>query len=254
MFSFLKTKKKEPEKPSAVPANTVVYAIGDIHGRFDLLKKLHNEIVADAKSYLANTKKIIVYIGDYIDRGVESFEVIEHFINEPLKNFDRVFIKGNHEDAMLKFMEDVNIGELWLAWGGYATVQSYGVSLNDEHGKRKSMANLQSALINAIPKEHLNFYHNLEISYVIGDYVFVHAGIKPGIDLGMQESHDMMTIREDFIYANYPCKNKTVVFGHTIFEEPFHISGKISIDTGAYATGKLTAVVLKDTSVKFIST
>lgn len=254
MLSWIKKNKTVPRTPPSTPENTRIYAIGDIHGRFDLLKKLHALIEEDAASCAENCRKVIVYIGDYIDRGLESKQVIESFISENMIGFERIFIKGNHEDAMLSFLGNSMIGEIWFAWGGYATVQSYGTKLTDEQGKKLDMEELRLAFQDVLPESHLRFLQTLKVSHIEGDYLFVHAGIKPGIALDKQLDKDMMIIRDEFIFSEYPSSEKTVVFGHTIFEQPFHKEGKIAIDTGAYATGRLTAVVLENTSVKFIST
>lgn len=254
MFSWIKNNKPETRKPSSTPVNTRIYAIGDIHGRFDLLQKLHELIKQDASSGAENIRKVIIYIGDYIDRGLESKQVIDSFINGSVEGFERIFILGNHEYAMLNFLDDPAAGDMWCAWGGDATVQSYGVNVYNTQGKRIETKALQEAFKAAFPDEHFRFLKSLKTSHVEGDYLFVHAGVRPEVPMEKQTDKDLMMIRDEFIASNYPMQDKTVVFGHTIFDEPSANNGKVAIDTGAYATGKLTAAVLEGTSLKFIST
>jgi serine/threonine protein phosphatase 1 len=253
MLSWIKKNKHESKrKLAATPVNSRIYAIGDIHGRFDLLQKLHGFIIEDARE-VPHLRKVIIYIGDYVDRGLESKQVIEYLVNDHIEGFEQVFLKGNHEDALLAFLTHPELGEIWLSWGGMATVQSYGVGLT-KHGKRLDIEELSTKFAQALPDAHLKFMHNLKINHIEGDYLFVHAGIRPGIELVQQTEKDMIMIRDEFFNVDYPCADKTVVFGHTIFDQPFCKTAKIAIDTGAYATGRLTAAVLEGESVRFIST
>ncbi len=253
MFPWLKKQVSNNNHTAYAPDNTRIYAVGDIHGRFDLLKEIQNLIVADAISCPDEIRKVIIYIGDYIDRGLESRQVIDSFINNKLEGFEHIFIMGNHEYAMLNFLDNPIAGQVWLSWGGLATMHSYGVN-NNEKGRKLNLEELCEAFKAAMPDSHLEFFRNLKVQHTEGDYLFVHAGIKPNVDIEKQTDTDMMMIREEFLFSDYPSKLKTIVFGHTIFEEPFYTTGKVAIDTGAYATGKLTAAVLEDNFVKFIST
>lgn len=254
MFPWIKKDKNSEYRPPSAPENIRIYAVGDIHGRYDLLQKMHALIMSDALSCNAGCRKLIIYIGDYIDRGVESNKVIDFLANNQDKGFDRICLRGNHEHAMLCFLENPYSGEAWLAWGGTATMRSYGVHFSDANGRKLSMDELSRNLRNSMPESHLEFLKNLPVTHVEGDYLFVHAGIKPYVALENQDEQDMMMIREEFIYSDYPSPDKTVIFGHTIFDHPFQQTGKIAIDTGAYATGKLTAAVLEGEMVRFIST
>lgn len=247
---FWKKKSKKHNNPAQVPQETIVYAIGDIHGNADLLDKMHAKIFDDTRNSEA-TRKVLVYLGDYIDRGFQSKEVVDRLINNPMEGFEKIYILGNHEDAMLTFLKEHELGEVWLVWGGDATISSYGVVMRDENGSRVDVKELSLELKKAIPEDHMKFYKSLSLSYVEGDYIFVHAGLKPGVPIEKQTKEDMTTIRDEFIFSRKSFE-KTVVFGHTIFTDPFFKNNRIGVDTGAYASGKLSAVVLEGESVRFL--
>ncbi|MDA0967542.1 MAG: metallophosphoesterase family protein [Proteobacteria bacterium] len=250
---FWKKKKINipPQPVHKTPIDTRIYAIGDIHGNADLLNQLHKKINDDAKQYYVQNK-IIIYLGDYIDRGLQSKEVIDTLINNPLEGFKKIYLKGNHEEALLTFLEEPEFGDSWFLQGGQATVRSYGAKLHDKDNQRLGMTEVHKNFNNSLPSKHLEFYRNLKISHIESDYIFVHAGLKPGVDIKKQKDWDMLTIREEFVFSKKEF-DKTVVFGHTIFTEPFQKNKRIGIDTGAYAYGKLTCVVLQDSSIKFLT-
>ncbi len=252
---FLKkifAKKINDITPAKIPDNTIIYAIGDIHGRCDLLNKIHEKILSDS-SDSKSANKLVVYLGDYIDRGRESKQVVELLINNPLKDFEKIYIKGNHEIAMQSYIDSNGENAAWLLWGGDATLQSYGVPLRDKSGQKLTNAAMAKKLDENLPPTHKEFYSNLKLSYISGDYVFVHAGLKPKVPLAEQTESDLTTIRDEFIFSQERFE-KTVVFGHTVFSKPLNVDGKIGIDTGAYFSGILTAAVLEKDNVKFIST
>ena len=253
MLQWLKSLfAKEPEITAHAPENTRIYAIGDVHGRHDLLIQLQKQIIEDSKQSKAS-RKVILYVGDYIDRGLESKQVIETLLTSPLEGFEHIFLKGNHEDALLRFLETPEDSAAWLLWGGDATLRSYDVRLHNEKGKRRTPTEMAKLLATHIPEAHKQFYESLKLYHQEGDYVFVHAGLRPNKELEAQTAEDMMTIREPFIFSrqNFPY---TVVFGHTIFSEPFIEKARIGIDTGAYASGKLTCLVLEGTEQRFLHT
>lgn len=232
----------------SVPRGTRVYAIGDIHGRADLLREIHRLIREDFDR-APMERPVAVYLGDYIDRGLESREVLDILLDEPLAGFERVHLRGNHEDFMLRFLDDAAVGPNWLLNGGNATVHSYagGQRVLDD------MAQVQAALRDALPSRHLDFFRALSLSYVEGDYLFVHAGIRPNVLLEKQNPLDLMWIREEFLNssAKHP---KMVVHGHSIHFTPEVRSNRIGIDTGAYATGTLTCLMLQGTRRDFLHT
>ncbi len=251
-----KFEKKPLTKPDE---DSIIYAIGDIHGRSDLLDKLHRKIIKHVSSSDAS-RRIAVYLGDYIDRGKYSSMVLENLVHyNPLEahGFEMVYLCGNHEQAMLQFIEDPIRHYAWLSWGGIETLKSYHVSAgNFTHKLTRNDVSLQKIhqdLIRALPSAHKLFLENLKLMYVNGDYVFVHAGLRPHVPLSKQTPKDILTIRKDFIESDYLFE-KRVVFGHTIMSRPFVQKEKIGIDTGAYDSGMLTALVLEGNKCNFLYT
>jgi len=237
--------------PASVPAGRRVYAVGDIHGRLDLLRALHEQIVADAAE-LPDTAKTLVYLGDYVDRGPRSCEVVELLIEEPLAGFDLVHLKGNHEDMMLEFLDaPTNAG--WLLNGGDATLVSYGVDFPSLVLLPSDLAKISAELNEALPPSHRAFLDDLSLCHEEGDYLFVHAGVRPGVQIDEQEPFDFMWIRLPFLKATEDF-GKRIVHGHTIGAVPDVRANRIGIDTGAYHTGCLTCLVLEGTDVRFLQT
>jgi diadenosine tetraphosphatase ApaH/serine/threonine PP2A family protein phosphatase len=236
----------------SAPAGTRVYAIGDIHGRIDLLDRMHELIRSDAGA-APETRNVIVYLGDYIDRGDASRAVIERLLEGPPDGFEAVYLAGNHEDIMLMFLEDPDIGPNWFLNGGDATLYSYGVAQpfapTREERLRMASANLRQRL----PGRHLEFLRGLKSYHVEGDYVFVHAGIRPGRPLDQQELSDLLWIRGPFLNAEED-HGFCVVHGHTIADAPALRANRIGIDTGAYFTGVLSCVALSGTEQRILHT
>ena len=236
-----------------VTDDSVVYAVGDIHGRDDLLDRLHAKIAADADRR-DRARRVIVYLGDYVDRGLESRQVIDRLIDPPDDGFERVFLKGNHEDAMVQFLDDTGIGPSWMSFGGDATLYSYGVDVyaTPPEGAER-LEHIQARLREALPGTHRRFLEDLVTSHVEGDYMFVHAGVRPGVPLHMQSGEDLMWIRDEFLYSRKDF-GKVIVHGHSIETKPVVQANRIGIDTGAFATGVLTALALAGTDRAFLST
>ena len=246
---------REPALASTarVPDDCVVYAVGDIHGRADLLDRLHAKIAADAAAR-PQRRKVLVYLGDYVDRGHESRQVIDRLLAPPADGLQRVFLKGNHEDAMLGFLEDVSIGPAWMGFGGDATLLSYNVDVHagPPDGVDR-LAHIQARLLERLPADHREFLRRLVLSHAEGDYFFAHAGVRPGVALTQQTAQDLMWIRDDFLYSRKDF-GKVVVHGHSIEMEPVVTANRIGIDTGAFATGVLTALVLEGAGRSFLKT
>ena len=227
-----------------------LYCIGDIHGRIDLLRELHDRIARDAERY--DGRKSIVYLGDYIDRGLQSREVIDELMGGPLDDFEAVHLLGNHEQTLLDFLRFPEHAIGWLDWGGRETLLSYGVSLPPGL-QRPDPATLRDELQANLPDTHLAFMQSLPLTHVAGDYLFVHAGIRPGVPLAEQRASDLLWIRREFLECEEPHEH-VVVHGHSISEEVEMRENRIGIDTGAFYTGVLTALVLEGSEQRLLQT
>ena len=229
-----------------------VYAVGDIHGRADLLLKLITKIEADISALPEGQKASLIFLGDYIDRGFHSREVIEALLSLNLPNVDTVYLAGNHEDMLLHFLDDPANGGLWLGVGGLAALASYGVYVAEDSDV-DALVQASNELKDKMPASHLEFLQNLEEHHQIGDYYFVHAGLRPDVPLAVQRREDKLGIRREFTKSDFDfgCK---VVHGHTGVRKPEVRPNRIAVDTGAFATGILTAAVLQGDDISFIST
>jgi diadenosine tetraphosphatase ApaH/serine/threonine PP2A family protein phosphatase len=245
--------KRRPAVEAAVPEGTAVYAIGDIHGRVDLLAGLFARVAADAEGGEAE-RRVLVCLGDYVDRGDDSAGVIELILDRSPPGFEVVTLLGNHERLMIEFLDDVRRGPLWLRNGGDMTLASYGIEAGrDAYLDAKPLLALQAALRDHLPSRHLEFLQNLKLAHVEGDYVFVHAGVRPGVPLEAQQEEDVIWIRELFLNSTAD-HGAVIVHGHTIRPDPEFRPNRIGIDTGAYFTNNLTCLALEGTKRRIIST
>ena len=244
--------QKYPYGPPRVPEGRRVYAIGDIHGRDDLLARLHRMIADDARAAPA-ARPVVVYVGDYVDRGPDSFAVVERLVRKPLAGFETVHLKGNHEDFMLGFLADGSRGGLWLMNGGVETLESYGIEASPLIDDEAALAEVRRRLAGALDADHRAFLGGLGLYHVEGDYLFVHAGIRPGVPLSRQDGYDLMWIRHAFL-DNEEAFEKMVVHGHSITPAPDVRDNRIGIDTGAYYSRRLTCLVLDGASRRFLQT
>jgi len=233
--------------PPRVPEGTRVYAIGDIHGRADLLDRLHALIEADFRANPVSEVRL-VYLGDYVDRGPDSAGVIERLITGPLIG-EAKLLSGNHEQMLLHFLEDEASGVAWWQLGGLETLRSYGAI----DGRMRPETGLAQELKSKLPAEHLTFIQGLEKTATFGDYFFCHAGVRPGVPLESQREDDLLSIRGEFLSSTADF-GKVVVHGHTPVAEPEFKSNRINIDTGAYSTGRLTCLVLEGTERRLLVT
>lgn len=236
---------------SVVPAGHLVYAVGDIHGRADLLALLLEKIEADAAASVDSKKKTIVFVGDYIDRGPGSRGVVDLLLNALPTGFDVRFLKGNHEDMMLKFLKDPSSLGHWLNNGGAATLESYGVDVTGLRRDAAKPKEWQGALFSALPEGHRSFFDSLELTASFGDYLFVHAGVRPGVPIEKQNPQDLLWIRDKFLRSEEDF-GKVVVHGHTPKSAPETCANRIGIDTGAFFNNRLTALRLQDDSRRFL--
>jgi serine/threonine protein phosphatase 1 len=216
-----------------------VYAIGDVHGCLDLLLALEARILADAAT--SGAAPTVIMLGDYIDRGPHSAAVIDHLIARPI-GFDRHCLVGNHELAMLAYLDDPRRNRGWLEYGGLETLASYGIDTAQiSRGGWRAIGQL---LDSHVPAEHRLFLAALPIAIETPDWIFVHAGLRPGARLADQTDRDLCTFRDDFS-ANYAEFGKVIVHGHTPLRTPLIMPYRIAVDTGAYFSGHLSAVLLK---------
>ena len=239
--------RKEKPRPR-VPEGVRIYAIGDIHGRADLLERMLNRIDADLASNPVRLG-IQVFLGDYIDRGPASREVLDRLVARN-RSSRSVFLKGNHESYLTGFLTNPPILEDWQRYGGLETLMSYGItpSINANAATQMQLA---AALDQALPESHRQFIGKLKSSFTCGDFFFVHAGVRPGIPLTKQREEDLLWIRQDFLLYEEDF-SKIVVHGHTPVPQPDVRPNRINIDTGAFATGQLTCLILEDDKVDFI--
>lgn len=228
---------------------TRVYAIGDIHGRLDLMTKLELAIEEDIAAHPTQAP-LVCYLGDYIDRGPDSAGVIDHLAGHGADDLRREFLKGNHEDRMLAFLQDpVANGASWMKFGGREALQSYGIS--DAELDAGDWPSLCDRLAAALPDSHLAFLQRLTLGIRWGGYLFVHAGLNPARALEDQEPHDLMWIREPFLSSDHDWGLR-VVHGHVIEPEPVIGANRIGLDTGAYKSGVLTCAAIERTEVRII--
>ena len=250
LLDKLRRKPASDATPAAVPKGRRVYAVGDIHGRADLLAELHAAILEDASGF--DGEKVAVYLGDFIDRGMESRQVVERLIEHPLEGFEAVHLMGNHEHALLSFIDDPASIPGWLGWGGRETLYSYGIKCGLNPAEHE-LENLARELKMAMPKSHIEFLENTTLCHREGDYYFVHAGVRPGVGLDEQRFEDQLWIREPFISSTRD-HGAVVVHGHTINEETSLLPNRIGLDTGAYYSGVLTCLVLEAETQRLIQT
>ncbi|UCI07708.1 metallophosphoesterase family protein [Mesorhizobium sp. B1-1-8] len=219
--------------------DTIVYAVGDVHGCYDELQALERKIVLDALRFRG--RKIIIMLGDYIDRGPNSRRVVEHLMAPPPRGFLRISLAGNHEMMMLNYLDGYLSRQSWLGVGGLETLFSYGVDPARLEHLYASSEDVDDRIRQVIPASHVGFLRTLPVMVCSENFVFVHAGIRPGIALEAQDEADLLNIREEFFQAAHRL-DRWVVHGHTIVEIPKLGGRALGIDTGAFRSGRLTAL------------
>jgi serine/threonine protein phosphatase 1 len=227
------------------------YAIGDIHGRLDLLEQMLAKIHAELQRRPAR-RTLLVFVGDLIDRGPSSAQVIERLRTYRREGIQPVFLLGNHEEVLLRILRgDDSLIASWLEFGGLQCLQSYGVDATRLSGR--SDDELVEIIRGVVPASHVEFLDSFIDSCRFGDYLFVHAGIRPGVELEQQRQADLRWIREPFLFDDTD-HGFVVVHGHTISSEVEERPNRIGIDTGAYRTGVLTAVAIEGSERWLIDT
>lgn len=247
MFNFSPRREQGPAGARGYRA----YAVGDIHGRVDLLEHLLAKIHADLQRRPAR-KTMLVFVGDLIDRGPSSAQVIERLRCYRRDGVDPVFLLGNHEEVLLRIIDgDTSVVDSWLQFGGLQCLQSYGVTLARLRGR--SAEQVVEIVRSAVPAEHVEFLETFVDSCRFGDFLFVHAGIRPGVEIDQQSQADLRWIREPFLFDDTD-HGFVVVHGHTISDEVDERPNRIGIDTGAYRSGVLTALAIEGTHRWLIDT
>lgn len=241
-----------PQDMTATTDGQRLYAIGDIHGRSDLLTAMLARIRSDLAARPHPAPRLI-FLGDYVDRGPDSRGVIEMLIAVQASDMPATFILGNHDSYIEEYFRAPEWYDRSIHWlnprmGGNATLASYGVPDASEHDPAATVEAFRAAF----PDEHMAFLDGCGLQQQIGSYLFVHAGIRPGVRLDRQLREDLIWIREPFLSSTRDFGVK-VVHGHTIVEAPEHHPNRIAIDTGAYASNRLTCLVLEDSTVAILS-
>lgn len=237
---------------AAVPPHVRVYAIGDVHGRVDLLRQMHATILADAARAVPGTALQVIYLGDYVDRGLHSREVLDLLL-EPLPGCRCIYLRGNHDQQFLDFLSNPAAGPAWLRFGGDATIYSYGVRVPDTLNGTERIERMWLELRQAVPARHVAFLQSLRFAYEVGDYAFVHAGVDPAKPLSAQTRDDLLWIRDAFLDSECDF-GRVIVHGHSISRDPDVRGNRIGIDTGACYSNRLTCLVLEGQTRRFLAT
>lgn len=238
-------------RQGSLPAGVRLYAVGDVHGQDDLLAGLLEEIARDVRESGEGLRCTVIMVGDYVDRGLGSARVIEMLARPADFPFTFRFLKGNHEEAMLDFLDDAAAGPVWVEYGGGETLAAYGVKPPAQKAAPEAWEAARLALLHAMPAHHKAFLEVLEPYVVEAPYIFVHAGVDPAKPLSEQTTQDFYWIREKFLQSPRRFEH-VVVHGHTPEQSWYRDERRIGIDTGAYLTGVLTAVRLEGDAVSFL--
>lgn len=227
-------------RDARAPDGMVLYAIGDVHGRLDLLTRMHAAIAADRDRRRAADWRVI-HLGDYVDRGPESRGVIDFLIDAVARDPRHLALAGNHDLGMLDFLAAPRAEGLFALYGGVQTAASYGVALDLSDTVRLAAAH--RAFAAAVPRRHEAFLRGLALSAGFGDFFFCHAGIRPGVALDAQQRDDLIWIRDPF-HRHAALHPKVVVHGHTPVAEVELLDNRVNVDTGAFMSGRLSALVV----------
>jgi serine/threonine protein phosphatase 1 len=239
-----------------VPNGVRIYAVGDLHGRHDLLLQLFEKIEADAR-LAPEPQKELIFLGDYIDRGLhvkQTLDWLMEFDARPeAKRYRLTCLGGNHEVLLLNFLRNPELGQTWLENGANETFLSFGIKLSSLHPRPETFQHLSEQLAAKLAGPYFDFLSNRPLARTVGDYFFTHAGVDPDKPLTKQKSQDLLWIRDKFLQSP-KLFDKIIIHGHTISPQPEQRPNRIGIDTGAYATGRLTCLVLAGRQRKFLQT
>jgi len=242
--------KCKPDSAQArVPEGLRIYAVGDIHGRLDLLEQCQAKIVADARN-AGHLKIIQIFLGDYIDRGANSKGVVDFLLHSAPDTWDRICLKGNHETMVPRFLADPQVLDQWSRNGGLETLHSYGAGIVKQPGEG-CRHRIRTEFIKNLPDTHQTFFSTLKLSAEFGDYFFAHAGVRPDVALEDQVEEDLLWIRKEFVNSNVDF-GKVIVHGHTPIKQPEVRFNRINIDTAAWMSGQLTCLVLEGAEQRFL--
>ncbi len=238
-----------PHPAPRLPDGLRLYAVGDVHGRLDLLEAMARLVEADLAT-LGGRRAETIFLGDYVDRGQHSAGVVDRLARgdwpTPL-----LALRGNHEDVLLRFLDDAATLDHWRRFGGLETLHSYGAPIE---GPRRGVEfeGTRAAFAAALPAAHRRFFEATALSATRGDYFLCHAGVRPGVALARQRAEDLLWIRGEFL-DHAGDFGKIVVHGHTPVPAPELLANRINVDTGAYASGVLTALALQDETRRVLS-
>ncbi|MGV1755338.1 metallophosphoesterase family protein [Rhizobium sp. A22-96] len=222
---------------------TAIYALSDIHGCYHPMVKAEKRIVEDASTLPG--RKLLMFLGDYVDRGPHSSDVLSHLCAPPPEGFDRYVLCGNHDDVFLRFLDDPEANRHWLDFGALPTLASYGIDAKELLAQGRSIRELRDLTLKAMPAAHVDLLRSLAGAVTVGPLLFVHAGIRPGIPLADQTDEDLMWIREPFLWDG-PQLPFLVIHGHTPDSQPVFGKDRIGIDTAISMGGTLTILKLAD--------
>jgi serine/threonine protein phosphatase 1 len=234
--------------PASTPDGLRVYAVGDLHGRDDLLGDLAGLIERDCAN--APGEVVTIFLGDYVDRGPDSAAVVERLATGRFPTPLRA-LRGNHEAVLLEFLDDPAALGFWREYGGLETLHAYGVDVSKAM-RGQNYEEARAAFLAALPASHRAFLVATELSATIGDYFFCHAGVRPGAPLSAQAEEDLLWVRDGFLSYERSF-GKIVVHGHTPVASPEIRANRINIDTGAFATSRLTCLALEGQERRFLS-
>ena len=230
-----------------------VYAIGDIHGYHDQLIRLQSKIEADAKK--TRDKKLLIYLGDYIDRGPSVKDCIQSLIDFKPPNFTLIYLLGNHEQMLLDFLADKKSSlYLWISNGGFETLESYGNRMDEYINSNMELSfdnKIRDKFVELLPEVHKNFFYNLKLSYTWKDYFFVHAGIDPSVPLNKQTKQTMIWTRNDNFLKSNNSFEKIIIHGHTPSKKIVKKNNRICLDTGIFITSILSCIKISKNGINY---